>query len=189
MDKEQKLNWSDFKKIPNLLSFLRIVLSLLIIFLFSFNFKTELIKWIFVFGVATDFLDGTIARRFNRITRLGIVLEPIADTLLVFGTVLFVTFRLDLPTPIFLIYLVIFFTGFINTLIIYLTKRKWFAKKLVVSEFSIFFVYATGIFYLFNLPFKFYLAIFSVVTGIISLIDLLRQESQFYKSLSKETSS
>lgn len=37
---------------------------------------------IFGFGVLTDYLDGWLARRRNQVTRLGILLDPLADKLL-----------------------------------------------------------------------------------------------------------
>ena len=43
---------------------------------------------IFLLAGFTDFLDGFIARRFNMVTELGIVLDPLADKLMLL-TVLF----------------------------------------------------------------------------------------------------
>jgi CDP-diacylglycerol--glycerol-3-phosphate 3-phosphatidyltransferase len=43
---------------------------------------------IFIFAVATDGLDGFIARRFNQRSRLGSILDPIADKGLVAAAVL-----------------------------------------------------------------------------------------------------
>ncbi len=172
-NKKEKIKLKDFLKVPNILSCIRIVISIVIIALFFVNDYLWLIKWLFVIGVLTDTLDGNIARIFKQKSRLGVILEPIADTLLVGGTVLFVTFRLDLPKLFFIIYLAIFFIGFVITIFVYLIKRQWFAEKLVVSEVAIVFVYATGVFYLFDLPFKKYLALFSIGFGIAALIDLV----------------
>jgi len=38
--------------------------------------------WIFVVASLTDALDGFIARRWNQITRLGTIIDPLADKLL-----------------------------------------------------------------------------------------------------------
>lgn len=181
----QRIILKEFSKIPNLVTLARIFLSLVIFVLLVTDYKIDLIKWIFLAGVATDTLDGQLARLFRQITRLGIVLEPIADTLLVFATVLFIAFRMDFPIWIFVIYLIIFFIGFLNLLAIYIIKKKWFAEKLVASEVSIFFIYATGIFYLFDWRGKFYLAFFSVILGLISLIDFLRHLFRFNKKLAR----
>src|ERR1700759_4221310 len=66
-------------------------LTLLRIFLVPFLVVVLLTKWsgreyagltIFLFAAVTDFLDGWIARRYNQMTRLGALLDPIADKLL-----------------------------------------------------------------------------------------------------------
>lgn len=182
----QKADLNDILKLPNIITLSRIFLAFIIFGLLISNYRTDLVKWIFLFGVLTDTLDGLLARSQKQITRLGVVLEPIADTLLVFSTVLFVAFYLDFPRLIFVIYLIIFFIGFFNLLAIYLTKRKWFAEKLVVSEISIFFIYGTGIFYLFSLPGKMYLAILSVILGIVSLFDFLIHLFRFNKKIEEQ---
>lgn len=70
--------------LPNSLTVLRIFLVpvLLVVFLT----RTEHGLWvgtvIFGLGVLTDYLDGYLARRRGQVTRLGILLDPIADKLL-----------------------------------------------------------------------------------------------------------
>ncbi|MEW6407363.1 MAG: CDP-alcohol phosphatidyltransferase family protein [Patescibacteria group bacterium] len=178
-----KIQTKDFLKIPNLLTVFRIFIAAIIFILFFTRLLPDLIKWLFVFGVASDAFDGVLARRLNQSSRLGVILEPIADTLLVFSTILFVTFRLDLHFLIFTIYLVIFFIGFLNLLVIYFAQKRWFARKLEISEVAIFFVYGTGIFYLFNLPYKFWFAAVSIVFGVVALMDFLWQLHRFKKGL------
>lgn len=47
-----------------------------------------------VFGIASvsDALDGWIARRFNQITRLGTLLDPLADKLLMLSAIILLSF-------------------------------------------------------------------------------------------------
>lgn len=177
--KNEKIKAADFLKIPNILSIIRIIIALTIVVLFFTDNNIWLVKWLFVVGILTDTLDGNIARLFNQKSRLGVILEPIADTLLVAVTVLFVTFRMDLPKILFLIYLAVVLVGFIGIIFVYLIKRQWFAEKLIVSEIAIVFVYATGIFYLFDFPFKNYLALFTIGFGIAALIDLIIKLRKF----------
>jgi len=71
--------------LPNALSFIRIVsIPLLIVLTTSPGRLTGLMAAV-VFGLAslTDFLDGYLARRMNRVTVLGRFLDPVADKLLV----------------------------------------------------------------------------------------------------------
>ncbi len=70
--------------IPNILSFLRIILAVLF-FAISFQYgidrkRTELVT-ILLISALTDFLDGKIARKFNMISEFGKLIDPIADKL------------------------------------------------------------------------------------------------------------
>jgi len=71
--------------LPNALTLLRIFLVpvLVAVLLTRKSVEGLLIgAGIFGVGVLTDYLDGYFARRRNQVTRLGILLDPIADKLL-----------------------------------------------------------------------------------------------------------
>jgi CDP-diacylglycerol--glycerol-3-phosphate 3-phosphatidyltransferase len=70
--------------IPNSLTMLRIFLApvLVVVLLTEFPDKEFWGLGIFLFAALTDLLDGIIARRTNRITVVGALLDPIADKLL-----------------------------------------------------------------------------------------------------------
>ncbi|MBI2094510.1 MAG: CDP-diacylglycerol--glycerol-3-phosphate 3-phosphatidyltransferase [Candidatus Omnitrophica bacterium] len=90
--------------LPTKLSFLRIVLTFFVMALLFVDGLPAKIAALVVFLIAglTDWLDGFLARRFNQISSLfnqisslGILLDPIADKVLVLGTFLaFVQLRL-----------------------------------------------------------------------------------------------
>ncbi|TZE81725.1 CDP-alcohol phosphatidyltransferase family protein [Calorimonas adulescens] len=67
--------------IPNLLSTMRLILSPTIIWLFL---RDQTLMGYIIFGLAalTDILDGFIARKYNVRTKLGTVLDPLADKVL-----------------------------------------------------------------------------------------------------------
>jgi CDP-diacylglycerol--glycerol-3-phosphate 3-phosphatidyltransferase len=71
--------------LPIALTLVRIVLvPLVIVFLISSERVHVLIAaMIFLAASLTDWLDGAIARRTNQVTRLGTMLDPVADKLLV----------------------------------------------------------------------------------------------------------
>jgi cardiolipin synthase (CMP-forming) len=82
--------------IPNLLSFLRIAL----VPVFLWLLLNEMFLWaIFVLTVAgiTDFLDGFLARKLNQMTKLGKVLDPVADRLYIFATLLALSVTGNIP--------------------------------------------------------------------------------------------
>lgn len=72
--------------LPNSLTLLRIFLvPLLIAFLFSTRLPHHVLyaTAIFLAAAVTDWFDGFLARRQRQVTTLGILLDPIADKLLV----------------------------------------------------------------------------------------------------------
>ena len=71
---------SNWKTIPNFISFVRILL----IPVFGVLFREGHLVWaliIVVISGLTDFVDGKIARKFNQISDLGKLLDPLADKL------------------------------------------------------------------------------------------------------------
>ena len=67
--------------IPNLLSFLRLCMIPLIIWLYCTQKNYALTAVVLVLSGLTDMVDGYIARRFNMVTDLGKALDPVADKL------------------------------------------------------------------------------------------------------------
>jgi cardiolipin synthase len=67
--------------VPNSLSFFRIILIPLILYLYIA--KNKLILTIAVIAISglTDIIDGRIARKYNMISDFGKILDPIADKL------------------------------------------------------------------------------------------------------------
>lgn len=85
--------------IPNLLTTLRFLLiPVFVYFFFSPNqYSIEIAVAVFVLSGITDTLDGYIARRFNQITRLGIVLDPLADKIMLITVLVCVTISNNIP--------------------------------------------------------------------------------------------
>lgn len=71
--------------VPNVLSFLRLALvPVFLVVLLRGHYAVALL--VLVGATLTDFLDGWIARRYDQVTRLGQLLDPAADRLFVFAT-------------------------------------------------------------------------------------------------------
>ena len=71
--------------LPNKLSILRICMVPLFIiaYFLPYSWGAFVAVAIFVLAAATDFLDGYIARKYNMVSDLGKLLDPIADKVLV----------------------------------------------------------------------------------------------------------
>jgi cardiolipin synthase len=67
--------------VPNLLSFLRILLIPVFVILIAHRGTEGAGLLLFGAVVATDWVDGTIARRTGQVSELGKVLDPVADRL------------------------------------------------------------------------------------------------------------
>ena len=78
-DYRSRLTKDQIFTIPNILSYLRIALIPLIIWLYigRSNYTWALV--VILISSATDVADGFIARRFNMITDFGKMIDPVAD--------------------------------------------------------------------------------------------------------------
>ena len=85
--------------LPNLLSLLR--LCMVPIFVLAFFSKIEGSDYValavFVLATVTDMLDGMIARRQNKITNLGKVLDPLGDKLMALSVLTCLTIDRRIP--------------------------------------------------------------------------------------------
>ncbi|MFT5444464.1 MAG: CDP-diacylglycerol--glycerol-3-phosphate 3-phosphatidyltransferase [Myxococcota bacterium] len=71
--------------VPNTITLVRISVVPLLLFmpLMLDKLGSQIMAWTFIVAVLTDVLDGYIARSWKMVTRLGKLLDPLADKLLV----------------------------------------------------------------------------------------------------------
>ena len=98
--------------IINILTLLRIFLAAIIFLLLLSPEGYLLALVLFLLAGVTDYFDGYLARKYNAVSQLGEILDPIADKILI----LFVLFGLAINLSSYLI-------GFIGALII--TREIW----------------------------------------------------------------
>ena len=90
--------------IPNLLSLIRIGLVYPILNnIFLGNFEVSII--LFVIAALTDALDGFLARKMDWQTDLGVILDPVADKVLLSGTIFIFWLNELIPFYIFIIFI------------------------------------------------------------------------------------
>jgi len=78
------------KSIPNLISIIRIILIIpILLLIYSESYDSAL--FLFLLAGLSDALDGYLAKKFDWRTRVGALLDPVADKLLVAGTFIILT--------------------------------------------------------------------------------------------------
>jgi len=87
MAEQQESMWRQARTIPNMLSFLRLALIPVFLWLILRHEGAWAVA-LLIFSGFTDYLDGYIARKYNQVTRLGKLLDPAADRLYIFATLI-----------------------------------------------------------------------------------------------------
>ncbi len=82
--------------VPNVLSLFRLILIPVFLWLLILGDYGWALLVLVVSGL-TDFVDGYIARHFNQISRLGQVLDPAADRLFIFSTLIGLAWQHIIP--------------------------------------------------------------------------------------------
>jgi len=99
MDRLKKIRFSDLFLPPNLLSELRMLLVIPIIYFLSSD--TEGARYIslalLVLAGITDYFDGYLARRFRQISRLGLILDPLSDKVITIALLIGLVLHREFP--------------------------------------------------------------------------------------------
>jgi len=90
---------------PNLVTYSRIVLVVVFLVLYvkagAWGGDNQTLRWaaaiIFIIAASTDKLDGWMARKYNQVTELGKLMDPIADKLLTCGTLIVASVFAEFP--------------------------------------------------------------------------------------------
>ncbi len=79
--------------VPNILSIFRLILVpvFAVVFFQPFPHAHRWAALVYLVAFVTDIADGWIARHFNQITRLGRILDPLADKLMTFTVIVCIT--------------------------------------------------------------------------------------------------
>ncbi|RSX55764.1 CDP-diacylglycerol--glycerol-3-phosphate 3-phosphatidyltransferase [Bifidobacterium dolichotidis] len=105
---EKKSLWDGWNAPPNLVTFLRIILVVVFLCLYvnagPWGSRNMGMRWwagvVFIIAASTDKIDGWMARKYNQVTELGKLLDPIADKLLILGTLIVAACFTELGNPV-----------------------------------------------------------------------------------------
>jgi len=94
---QSKVPW--LKNLPNQLTMARILAVPLLLLVYPLEFETIKVICALIFALAgiTDILDGYFARRYNQESRIGALLDPVADKMLAGACLLLLTDSGALP--------------------------------------------------------------------------------------------
>lgn len=90
---------------PNHITYFRVIICLCLL-IFSSHLSYLQIMILTILGGLSDFFDGAYARSASKKTRLGIILDPLADKFLVF-TLLYILVTRKALNPIFVLLMVV----------------------------------------------------------------------------------
>ncbi len=113
---ERNFDWTErLRNLPNKLTLSR--LAVLPLMMVSYPFDITPLRFfgamLFLYAAVTDFFDGYLARKYNNVTPLGALLDPIADKLLLTTALILLvaTDRVYAFIPIILISRELFVSG------------------------------------------------------------------------------
>ena len=120
-----------FFTIPNVITLVRISLIPVLVYVF-FRFYPEMAYLpasIYLFIALTDLLDGFIAKKFNMVSDVGKVLDPIADKL--FLNTMLVCFAIKEGSPLITVLLIV---NVIKELYVIIAGGVLFSRKFIMSS-------------------------------------------------------
>lgn len=134
--------------IPNILGYFRILLLPLIVWRYvTADSIAEFHMAAVIIGISgiTDFLDGFIARKFNMITNLGKIVDPVADKLTQAAIVFSLSLRFQWLIPVVVLFVIK--EGVMGIMGVILLKKgkmlngaKWFGKVSTAVLYVVMFI-------------------------------------------------
>ena len=89
--------YGEILTVPNLVSFVRLLGVPLFLYLLLVPHADVAAIVVLAIGGTSDWVDGFLARRLGQVSRLGELLDPLADRLYIFATLIALTLRDVLP--------------------------------------------------------------------------------------------
>ena len=175
--------------IPNILSVIRLSLvpAFVVVFFSDTPNAQRLAGLIFVLASLTDALDGFIARRFNMVTRLGRILDPLADKLMTVSALLCITIAGLIPVWIVIVFAVKEAFMGVGALILYKRVDDVLPSNYLGKTATIVFIVSCVALMLFRIPQPYSTVLLSIPL-ILTLIAFARYAVLFYETVCSKDS-
>ena len=169
----------DIFTIPNVLSFFRIFFVIPIFYFLSRNENLTAVGFILI-ALVSDFLDGIIARRTNRITTLGKVLDPLADKINTAGGFIALSLFQDFPAWMALIIVLRDLAIIIGSIVVY-KRRAIVSASNIPGKITVFGITLFGLSYIFRLEFLqsplLILVLIMIIYSIVNYARILKRKN------------
>ena len=150
--------------LPNILSIFRILVVFPLILLLDVN--PYIASALFLAAIFTDYLDGKIARNYNKVSDMGKLLDPLADKILVLSILVFYVSKNEISFWIVILILLREFA--ITGLRSILAQKGIVLPALKSGKIKTFFQDFAILFYMWNLPYKEFLLIMALILTLSS---------------------
>ncbi len=173
--------------IPNVLSFLRLCLIPVIVWLYNYRQDYLLTLLVLLLSGVTDIIDGIIARKFNMVSDFGKAFDPVADKLTQMAMLFCLVSRFPhMVIPLVLLVVKEVFTGITALISIKKTSTVkgavWHGKLTTVYLYSMMALHLLW----YNIPKTISLILIGVCIGIM-LMSFIMYATQNIKAIRKGT--
>lgn len=129
--------------VPNIISYFRILVAPIFLFLFISKNNTfiQIAAVLFILGALSDYFDGWYARKFNQHSKWGVFIDPLADKVL--NSTAFLAFVFEGIIPFWMVLIIILRDLFMTFLRLFADshklpiKTKRIAKAKTVMQFAL----------------------------------------------------
>lgn len=157
--------------IPNTLTLFRLFLIPVFVILFFSSLPLGYSIFIFLLAGLTDVLDGYIARRYNLITKWGIVLDPLADKLMLVTVLTCLVAKHYIPSLV--LFIIAGKEVFMIASGILLYKNGTVIPSNIYGKLASLFFYISIFVLVFDEQLGIYLLYISVISSIVALVNYL----------------
>ncbi len=141
----------------------------------------QIVAAIVLFSGLTDLVDGFIARKFNQITELGKLLDPVADKLTQLAIIICLVTRYEWMKYLLVLFVVKEFTMailglyFMNKKVMTLGGAEWFGKL----STAVFYTGSIVLFFFYDLEIQFVNLLIAIMALFLSISMILYSKTYF----------